>query len=447
MLKNKGYPIVCSLIIILTLVIFIFSNDALALGVYIDEELLGISDNQMYVENLVTEIISAHEPYLSQGLNHDALKVEFKKIRDTPLTSPEKLKESLEYKLSITLGAAVFVNGIQEVVLMNSEAAENVLAKIKEDAIPSGIFEVINKVEFNESLEIIPVEVPFEQISTIETAYQLLKFGSADYTTYTVKEGDSLWQVASDNNLEVADIRKLNTEIKSDLIKPGQKLSMINMEPKINVAVEGIERKVEIIPFEVKYINDDKIDAGATKIKQEGIRGEQEITFSTKVLNGKILEQTLIDKKILEKPVSKIVLRGIKRVSRDRVKGQYPWPVQGKITSLFGNRKSPFSKKQEFHRGIDIAAPMGTPINAIAVGTVIYAGWRGNYGNQVEIDHGQGFITRYSHASKVNVKIGQKVAQGQVIALVGSTGRSTGPHVDLETIVNGQPRNPLQYIR
>ncbi|KJS82427.1 MAG: hypothetical protein JM58_15080 [Peptococcaceae bacterium BICA1-8] len=433
--------------ILLALTIFVLVNDTLAFGVYIDEEFLGTTDNQIFVENLVKDIISEHEPYSSQGLNHDNLNIEFKKMRDNSPTPPEKLKEILEQKLSITLGAAVIVNGIQEVVLMNSEGAEDVLAKIKEDAIPSEIFEVIKKVEINESLEIIPVEVPFEQILTIETAYQLLKLGSADYNTYIVKEGDSLWQVAHDNNLEVGDLKQLNTELKSDLIKPGQELSVISMEPKINVAVEGIERKTENIPFEVKYINDDKVDAGTTKIKQEGISGKQEITYLTKVINGKILEQNLIDKKVLEEPVSKIIIRGIRRVSRDRAKGQYPWPVQGKITSLFGNRKSPFSRKQEFHRGIDIAAPTGTSINAIAAGTVTYAGWRGNYGNQVEIDHGQGFVTRYSHASKIDVKVGQKVKQGQVIALVGSTGRSTGPHVDLETIVNGQPRNPLEYIR
>jgi len=412
-----------------------------------DEELVGITDDQIYVESLIKNIIAGHNSYSSKGLNHNNLKIEFKKMQKGSLTPQEKLKEILEQKLSVVSGAAIVVNGVQEVVLINSDEAEGVLAKIKESAIPSDIFETVNKIKINETVQITFVEVPIEKISTVETAYQLLRLETEEYNTYIVKEGDSLWKVASDNNLEVGDLKQLNTELKSDVIKPGQRLSVISMEPKINVEVEGIEKRVEDIPFEVRYVNDNSIDAGATKIKQEGIKGKQEVTYFTKLLNGLIVEKNVIAKKELEEPVTKIILRGTRRVSRDRVKGQYPWPVQGKITSLFGNRKSPFSKKQEFHRGIDIAAPTGTPIKAIAEGTITYAGWRGNYGNHVEIDHGQGFVTRYSHASKVNVKVGQKVSQGQVIALVGSTGRSTGPHVDLETIVNGQPRNPLEYIR
>lgn len=416
-------------------------------GIYIDEELVGITDNQILVESLITNIITGHNSYSSNALNHDNLKIEFKKIRKSSITHQEELKEILEQKLSVVLAAAIVVNGVQEVILINSDEAENVLAKIKESVIPSDNFEAVNRVDFNEMVQIIPAEVPIEKISTVETAYQLLRLGTEEYSTYTVKEGDSLWKVASDNNLEVEDLKQLNTELKSDVIKPGQKLSVISMKPKVNVEVEGIEKRVEDIPFEVRYVNDNSIDTGATKIKQDGIKGKQEVTYSTKLLNGLIVEQNVITKKVLEEPVTKIILRGTRRVSRDRVKGQYPWPVQGKITSLFGNRKSPFSNKQDFHRGIDIAAPTGTSIKAIAAGTVTYAGWRGNYGNHVEIDHGQGFVTRYSHASKVNVKVGQKVSQEQVIALVGSTGRSTGPHVDLETIVNGQPRNPLEYIR
>ena len=231
------------------------------------------------------------------------------------LTPQEKLKEILEQKLSVVSGAAIVVNGVQEVVLINSDEAEGVLAKIKESAIPSDIFETVNKIKINETVQITFVEVPIEKISTVETAYQLLRLETEEYNTYIVKEGDSLWKVASDNNLEVGDLKQLNTELKSDVIKPGQRLSVISMEPKINVEVEGIEKRVEDIPFEVRYVNDNSIDAGATKIKQEGIKGKQEVTYFTKLLNGLIVEKNVIAKKELEEPVTKIILRGTRRVS------------------------------------------------------------------------------------------------------------------------------------
>ncbi len=122
-------------------------------------------------------------------------------------------------------------------------------------------------------------------------------------------------------------------------------------------------------------------------------------------------------------------------------------PIKGVFSSGFGIRKDPFTGGIEFHKGIDISAPTGTPIVATADGVVEKAGWNsGGYGNQVVIDHGNGIKTRYAHMSKVLVKEGQKVRRGQVIGLVGSTGRSVAPHVHYEVYLNGNPVNPLRYI-
>ena len=119
------------------------------------------------------------------------------------------------------------------------------------------------------------------------------------------------------------------------------------------------------------------------------------------------------------------------------------WPTSGYVSSPYGLRWN----GTEFHQGIDIAAETGTPIVATADGVVTSAGWNGSgYGNMVDVDHGGGIVTRYGHASAVAVTVGQEVRRGQVIAYVGSTGYSTGPHLHYEVRVNGQPVNPAGYL-
>jgi murein DD-endopeptidase MepM/ murein hydrolase activator NlpD len=116
------------------------------------------------------------------------------------------------------------------------------------------------------------------------------------------------------------------------------------------------------------------------------------------------------------------------------------------ITSGFGNRIDPFLHGHAFHAGLDFAAEVGTPIAAAAGGTVAFAGWKSDFGWVVDIDHGNGLRTRYAHASKLLVKTGDIVAPGDRIARVGSTGRSTGPHLHFEVLRGGDPVDPKRYL-
>lgn len=118
----------------------------------------------------------------------------------------------------------------------------------------------------------------------------------------------------------------------------------------------------------------------------------------------------------------------------------------GWISSYFGYRTDPFNGRREWHPGVDIAGEMGEPVVAVAAGIVTYAGKHGGYGNLVQINHGNGFVTRYGHNSKVLVAVGDTVSKGQEIALMGSTGRSTGPHVHFEVWRAGRVVNPIKYL-
>jgi len=125
--------------------------------------------------------------------------------------------------------------------------------------------------------------------------------------------------------------------------------------------------------------------------------------------------------------------------------GRFMRPVNGRLTSPFGYRIHPILHVRRFHNGIDLAVSYGTPIHAAAAGRVIYAGWRGALGNAVVIDHGSGWSTVYGHCSSFACSAGQVVSRGEVIARIGSTGRSTGPHVHWTVYHNGQAVNPLNH--
>lgn len=123
------------------------------------------------------------------------------------------------------------------------------------------------------------------------------------------------------------------------------------------------------------------------------------------------------------------------------------WPVAGVLNDGFGSRYDPFGGGgSEFHTGQDITAACGTPVVAAAEGTVIFAGWKNGYGQVVEIDHGRGLTTLYGHLSKLEATVGQEIARGALLGRVGSTGRSTGPHLHYEVRINDDPVSPLSYL-
>jgi len=117
-----------------------------------------------------------------------------------------------------------------------------------------------------------------------------------------------------------------------------------------------------------------------------------------------------------------------------------------RITSSFGYRRDPFTRRSAMHSGIDFKGAYGSPIMAAATGEVTFAGWKSGYGKVVEISHGNGIMTRYAHMSRIDVAIGQSVDAGQTVGGLGSTGRSTGPHLHFEVRVNGRPVNPRPFL-
>ena len=248
-----------------------------------------------------------------------------------------------------------------------------------------------------------------------------------------------------------------------------------NIEEKLTNAINTEEKKLYEIKSE-EIAKDEKINKiekvqEIIKISGEEIAGSKgnriiKIKDTPEYANiATELENTNeLNKKTYKSSVKKDISENIKRkniINNQEVQriqniqgeninnenfGKILWPVKsGRITSKFGNRNHPVLKSVKFHRGVDIAVSLGTPVYAGIKGIVTFAGKRGNYGNLVEIEGSDGIKVRYAHLSKIDVVAGQRVSDGEKVAETGNTGMSTGPHLHYEIIVDDSPVNPLNF--
>ena len=197
--------------------------------------------------------------------------------------------------------------------------------------------------------------------------------------------------------------------------------------------------------------NDARVDVGAAIV--ETVPNVRQTAIVTPKLSNNVnaTRPTLVNDIVIisEAPESPTANRTIP-ISRSSASGNNMpsiWPVAGAIRGGFGVRHNPFGGPgSEFHKGQDISAAYGSQVIATADGVVVIAGWLRGYGNVVYVDHGNGISTRYGHLSHIDVTVGQTVKRGDNLGLVGSTGRSTGPHLHYEVRIDGQATNPIPYL-
>jgi murein DD-endopeptidase MepM/ murein hydrolase activator NlpD len=242
--------------------------------------------------------------------------------------------------------------------------------------------------------------------------------------------------------MTVSEIKELNPDLNESKIYIGQELMLSGAVPYLSVQQTITEAYTEEIPYETLIEYDSTMYTNTSKLKSPGVKGSADVIADVTYVNGKETARDVTSYTVTAQPVSAVKLVGTKERPRYMATGTFIKPSNGRFSSGFGYRPNLGDR----HTGVDFAGSTGTNIWASDGGVVIHSGWKGNFGYCVYIDHQNGYVTVYAHCSKLLVKKGDKVAQGDIIAKVGNTGRSFGSHVHFEIRKNGKSVNPLNYI-
>lgn len=351
------------------------------------------------------------------------------------LSAPEPL---IGYKITVDGEVWAIVEDVEELEQTLDSYKSKYVVDIEETAI-------VKNVEFDADIvieEASPVNNVFNDMDAILDRLYNTKEQSV---YYTVQPGDSIWAIAINQDISIAEIMMYNPDLEPETIWPGDEIMIESEVPFLDVVVSMETTMIESIPYDIEYIEDNTLYRNQRVVVVEGIEGEKAVTYEVKTRNGYPDETIVVDELLLSEP-SKATVRIGTKTTLMRSGGNNYGVVVGRFVSGFGNRRDPFTGKLKFHKAIDITAPRGTPVKAYTDGRVITAGWTGMGGNGVVIDHGNGLKTGYYHLSSISVSVGQRVTVGQKIGGVGSTGYSTGNHLHFEVIVNGKHVNPLNYI-
>ncbi len=440
--KNRTrLPAVAVIAVLLLSLIYLFGIRTPGYAVYVNGNKEFALKDKGDLQKALNKIEAREEKRCQQDLEL-ATRVECKRSlvsRNLLITSKQvedKLALAVEFKAP---AAAITVDGKTIAYVESKAAANNLLGKLKKEYSQPDKGEKLVAVSFAEKVKIKEEKVAVKKLVTVKEAYDLICTGTSNPEKYIVQEGDNLWLIARRNDMYVDDIVKAN-RLTTENLQLEQELILVKSKPYINVITKVEGEKTEVIPYETKVIVD-KNSPASIRIKQEGQNGERQIAYTANKRNGVIEKTNVIEEKILKAAVDKVIIKG-NRVTQIASRGgsgsgSLDWPTYGRITQYC----------RSGHVAIDIGGSTGQAIRAADSGYVSFTGYQGSYGRLVIVDHNNGIVTKYAHCSSINVSTGQRVSKGETIAALGSTGRSTGPHLHFEVLVHGSPTNPLNYLR
>ncbi len=292
-------------------------------------------------------------------------------------------------------------------------------------------------IAFGDDVEIVETYLTDKELTPLNDAIDLATKNQEMQAVYEVVSGDTLSEIALKTNLPMEAIIEMNENLEDEnsTIRVGDELVITVPEPELSVLHKEEVYYEEDYEAEIEYVYNDGWYTTESQVLQQPSAGHRKVVSIVSYRNEDITDTEILKEEVSIAAVPKVVEIGTK------VPPTYIKPISGgRFTSGFKKRWG------RWHKGVDWATPVGTAVMASSGGTVAKAGWGSGYGYVVYINHADGRQTRYGHLSKVLVKPGEYVKQGQKIALSGNTGRSTGPHVHFEILIGGSQVNPLEYM-
>ncbi len=311
------------------------------------------------------------------------------------------------------------------------------------------------RIEFQKKITVKNGIYPLSSVKTILELKDSIESNQRMMKTVKVNNGETLEIIATNNNTTVDDILKLNPQLTERMKESekdipelylGETLAIDNVELNLGIKLTKREVYQESIDYGTEYIDDNRYPTSYVEVVSNGREGRQEVVADVVYIDGEKVSETRLKETVLREPKNAVKKRGTLLPQQFMPDGSdksqsFMWPVDGgRLTCGFYGYAG--------HTGMDIGAPFGTPIFASKAGTVKYATnyviWP--YGKRVDIDHGQGTVTRYAHMSTVLVNAGQYVRKGQLLGYMGATGNAYGVHLHFEVIINGKQLNPEDFI-
>lgn len=364
-------------------------------------------------------------------------------LDESQIDNSEQVLKRLTYMGDLKVKATgIYVNGKKIGAVQDRKTAEKALKDVADKYTKQGDNIEVESVRFLEKVDIKTANTDLEDLHSEDEMVDLLCTSGEKETVHKVVAGDTLHSIAKKYDVWEDQLLADNKGIDSKKLEVGSNIIVKQQAPVLTYEVVEKITYDKVIEHKVEEQKSADIYEGMTETQQAGSDGLSEITARVTLQNGKKVEEEDLVTTVKEEPVTEVVLVGTKERPPTVGSGKYIWPLKDSFTqtSGFGSRWG------RQHKGIDLAVSVGTTVYAADGGTVVEAQYSGSYGNVVMIDHQNGQETRYAHNSKLLVKKGDKVYQGQPIAKSGNTGRSTGPHVHFEIRFNGEPRNPLNYL-
>ena len=426
-------------------VILFFSFFTMGTTVTYNGRVLGTLSSKAEAESVRHQLETITSQTLGETYTLDDSLLEY----DSGLTLRQDIEDESAYEeqLSdeiglVTSAYCLYVNGERIGTTPYEGALDELLKQLQRAASDEDTISC----KFEENVEIRQEYVPTDAIMNLGYIAELLYSTKTAEVTYEVKKGDTWSQIAARNNMTSSELLALNPGYNINKLQIGEVLTLSASVPYLTMTVEKQERYLDDVAYNIEYTDSADLYQGDYKVTSKGEYGKADVMAKTTYVNGEETERTILSSVTLKEPVTEYRLRGTKPRPTWYPTGSFRWPTSGRVTSYFGGRKSPGGIGSTNHKGIDIAVPRGTPIYAADGGTVTYAGWMSGYGYLVEINHGNGYVTRYGHNSSLTVSVGQHVYKGQQVARAGSTGNSTGNHCHFEVRYNGVAKNPLNYL-